>query len=404
MLFTSAALNFGVNQLLDVLVELAPPPSGALDVDGATARGRIPVQRFRVQGAGRNGLRASRPDRLRAGVSRGPSSAARCSPTRPPASRSPPSTRSRCSASSATTLDDAWPGDVIGLANAAALRPGDTLYRDEPVQYPPIPSFSPEHFAVARGTDPSKHKQFRRGHRAARPGRRGAGAALGPARRAGTGVRRGRPDAVRGGHRIGWLPRLSAPISLESLPYQVARIVDPQDAEFMDKQVSCEVLTRTDGVHAGAVLHAVAVGGIPAGQPGHQAALVGGSGRGLTSRLTLPASRGLPPVKRRAAVQRTGLLTSSAAGGTGSTSGPRRECGTRQVAPNPAAAPNPAVGSSPAAVPILAAGSRCSIPDPTRGGARSPAGAAAERAPVRCPALHCRSPGPHPAHRPQLLL
>jgi peptide chain release factor 3 len=31
------------------------------------------------------------------------------------------------------------------------------------VQYPPIPSFSPEHFAAARGADPSKHKQFRRG-------------------------------------------------------------------------------------------------------------------------------------------------------------------------------------------------------------------------------------------------
>ncbi len=41
---------------------------------------------------------------------------------------------------------------------------------------------------------------------------------------------------------------LSAPISLESLPYQVARIVDPADAEFMNKQVSAEVLTRTDGV------------------------------------------------------------------------------------------------------------------------------------------------------------
>ena len=37
VLFTSAVLNFGVNQLLDVLVEIAPPPSGALDVDGAPA-------------------------------------------------------------------------------------------------------------------------------------------------------------------------------------------------------------------------------------------------------------------------------------------------------------------------------------------------------------------------------
>ena len=34
VLFTSAALNFGVNQLLDNLVRLAPPPHGQLDVDG----------------------------------------------------------------------------------------------------------------------------------------------------------------------------------------------------------------------------------------------------------------------------------------------------------------------------------------------------------------------------------
>ena len=33
-MFTSAALNFGVNQLLDVLVGLAPAPSAAPDVDG----------------------------------------------------------------------------------------------------------------------------------------------------------------------------------------------------------------------------------------------------------------------------------------------------------------------------------------------------------------------------------
>jgi peptide chain release factor 3 len=35
---------------------------------------------------------------------------------------------------------------------------------------------------------------------------------------------------------------------LEPLPYQVARVLDPADLEFMNKQVSSEVLTRTDGV------------------------------------------------------------------------------------------------------------------------------------------------------------
>ena len=116
-----------------------------------------------------------------------------------------------------------------------------------PVQYPPIPSFSPEHFAVARGTDPSKHKQFRRGIeqleqegvvQVLRSDRRGDQApvlaAVGPM------------QFEVATHRMA--TEFSAPISLESLPYQVARIVDPADAEFMAKQVSSEVLTRTDGV------------------------------------------------------------------------------------------------------------------------------------------------------------
>jgi peptide chain release factor 3 len=62
------------------------------------------------------------------------------------------------------TVEEAFPGDVIGLVNATALRPGDTLYAGEPpVEFPPIPSFAPEHFAVVRGKDAGKAKQFRRG-------------------------------------------------------------------------------------------------------------------------------------------------------------------------------------------------------------------------------------------------
>jgi len=61
------------------------------------------------------------------------------------------------------TVETAFPGDVIGLVNAGALRPGDTLYADAPVTFPPIPSFAPEHFAVVRCKDAGKYKQFRRG-------------------------------------------------------------------------------------------------------------------------------------------------------------------------------------------------------------------------------------------------
>ena len=62
------------------------------------------------------------------------------------------------------TVEEAFPGDVIGLVNATALRPGDTLYAgDIAVEFPPIPSFAPEHFAVVRGKEAGKAKQFRRG-------------------------------------------------------------------------------------------------------------------------------------------------------------------------------------------------------------------------------------------------
>ncbi len=62
-----------------------------------------------------------------------------------------------------TTVEEAFPGDIVGLVNAGALRPGDTLYAADPVEFPAIPSFAPEHFAVVRGADAGAFKQFRRG-------------------------------------------------------------------------------------------------------------------------------------------------------------------------------------------------------------------------------------------------
>jgi peptide chain release factor 3 len=61
------------------------------------------------------------------------------------------------------TIDEAFPGDVIGLVNATDVRVGDTLWLDRPVEFPAIPSFAPEYFAVARVKDTGRFKQFRRG-------------------------------------------------------------------------------------------------------------------------------------------------------------------------------------------------------------------------------------------------
>jgi peptide chain release factor 3 len=61
------------------------------------------------------------------------------------------------------TVEEAFPGDVVGLVNAADVRVGDSLYEMEQVTFPPIPTFAPEHFSVARVRDTGKFKQFRKG-------------------------------------------------------------------------------------------------------------------------------------------------------------------------------------------------------------------------------------------------
>jgi peptide chain release factor 3 len=66
------------------------------------------------------------------------------------------------------TLDEAWPGDVVGLVNASGLRVGDSLYAGpaggpSSVTYPPIPAFPPELIATAQPRDLSRSKQFKRG-------------------------------------------------------------------------------------------------------------------------------------------------------------------------------------------------------------------------------------------------
>ena len=66
MFFGSAINNFGVREVLDALVDLAPPPG---ERDGDAARGaarRAEVQRRRVQDPGQHGPGAPRPHRLRA--------------------------------------------------------------------------------------------------------------------------------------------------------------------------------------------------------------------------------------------------------------------------------------------------------------------------------------------------
>jgi peptide chain release factor 3 len=66
-------------------------------------------------------------------------------------------------ASEREIIDDAYPGDVVGLPNNGDFAIGDTITTARPFYFAPIPRFAPEHFATLRNIDLGKQKQFLKG-------------------------------------------------------------------------------------------------------------------------------------------------------------------------------------------------------------------------------------------------
>lgn len=61
------------------------------------------------------------------------------------------------------TVDEAWPGDIVGLYDTGNLKIGDTLTDGEKLMYTGIPSFSPEIFKEVINKDAMKTKQLEKG-------------------------------------------------------------------------------------------------------------------------------------------------------------------------------------------------------------------------------------------------
>ena len=246
VMFGSAVLNFGVRFLLDTLVDLAPAPGARPDADGLAREIDSPFSAFvfKVQA----GMDVAHRDRLAfvricSGMFERGMVVTHSGTNRPFATKYAQQVMGR----ERTSIDRAFPGDVVGLVNANALRVGDTLYVDRPVTFPPIPSFSPEHFAVARAKDSSRYKQFRRGieqldHEGVvqvlRSDLRGDQApvlaAVGPMQF---------EVAV---HRMAG--EFNSPISLDRLEYSLARRTDGDGRDRLRGQRAVEVLSRNDGV------------------------------------------------------------------------------------------------------------------------------------------------------------
>lgn len=246
MIFASAALNFGVRQLLEALVELAPPPAGREGVDHHDREVTDPFSAvvFKVQA----GMDSSHRDRLAymrivSGEFERGMVVTHAQTGKPFATKYAQAVFGR----DRSTVDTAYPGDVVGLVNAMALAPGDTLYTDEAIEFPPIPSFAPEHFAVLRAESAGKYKQFRKAMdqldsegvvQVLRNEIRGDAspvlAAVGPMQFEVVTARMKSEFGVE--------------TSIQNLPYSLARRTDADSAADLGRQRGVEVFTRSDGV------------------------------------------------------------------------------------------------------------------------------------------------------------
>ncbi|MBS3739619.1 MAG: peptide chain release factor 3 [Psychroflexus sp.] len=60
-------------------------------------------------------------------------------------------------------VNEMYPGDIVGLHDTGNFKIGDTLTEGEKLMYKGIPNFSPEHFRYINNADPMKSKQLNKG-------------------------------------------------------------------------------------------------------------------------------------------------------------------------------------------------------------------------------------------------
>jgi len=62
-----------------------------------------------------------------------------------------------------SVIDEAFPGDIVGLHDTGNFKIGDTFTEGEKLRFTGIPSFSPELFRYIENADPMKFKQLAKG-------------------------------------------------------------------------------------------------------------------------------------------------------------------------------------------------------------------------------------------------
>ncbi len=160
--FGSAINNFGVQEMLDAFVELAPPPGlretveRIVEPDEEEFSGFVfkiqanmdPAHRDRIaflricSGKFTRGMKVKH-HRIGKEISL--------------------SNATIFMAQDRAHVEEAYAGDIIGLHNHGTIKIGDTFTSREPLKFTGIPSFAPEHFRRVRLKDPLKSKQLQKG-------------------------------------------------------------------------------------------------------------------------------------------------------------------------------------------------------------------------------------------------
>jgi peptide chain release factor 3 len=160
--FGSAVNNFGVREVLDALVDLAPPPGSrpaiqrTVQPDESAFSGVVFKIQANMDPAHRDRIAFLRvcSGRFERGM-------------RLKISRNGKEIRPRSVVSFLSQrrdlLEEAYPGDIIGIPNHGVLQLGDTLTEGETLQFTGLPFFAPELFQSVELADPMRSKQLRTG-------------------------------------------------------------------------------------------------------------------------------------------------------------------------------------------------------------------------------------------------
>ncbi len=160
--FGSAINNFGVQEMLDCFVEMAPPPGPRQTVTREVSPEEEAFSGFvfKIQ-ANMNPAHRDRIDFFR--ICSGKFTRGMKVRHHRLGKDITLANATIFMAQERENVQEAWPGDIIGLHNHGTIKIGDTFTPKEELKFTGIPNFAPEHFRRVLLKNPLKMKQLQKG-------------------------------------------------------------------------------------------------------------------------------------------------------------------------------------------------------------------------------------------------